>query len=81
MSELPASQYLQVWRARLSMAERGVTSPPPHVVATMRRLVEAFSAMDPKAEVRVEIHEGRTRFIAVATGELLAEYSFTDDAP
>jgi len=46
----------------------------------MRRLVTAFSRVDPEAEIKVETHEGQARFIVAATGELLAEYSFTKDA-
>lgn len=80
MSELSAQHYLEVWRRRLNMAERGVTSPSPDMIPVMRRLVGVFSALDPKAEVRVETSGGHARFIAVATGELLAEYDFTNVA-
>ena len=62
------------------MAERGVISPSPDMVPVMRRLVSALSRVDPKAEIKVETHEGQARFILAATGELLAEYSLTKDA-
>lgn len=75
MSELPAQHYLDIYRFRLSMVERGLTSPKPEVVTFSRQLVSALSQMEPSSKVRLEIHEGRTRFIAVSTGEVIAEHS------
>ena len=80
MSDLSAEHYLGIWRTRLSMAEDGVTSPRPEVVSGMRRLVAGLSALAPKAKVRLEIHGSHAQFIAAATGELLGEFTFTNDA-
>lgn len=62
------------------MAERGVTSPQPDVVAGMRRLVAGLSVLEPNAEVRPEIRGQQTRFIVAATGDLLGAFTFTSDA-
>lgn len=78
MSALSAQHYLRIYRTRLSMAERGMTSTRPEIVSGMRRFVAALSALAPDATVQLEIHGQRTRFIAAATGELLGE--FTNDA-
>ncbi|WP_156346528.1 hypothetical protein [Verrucomicrobium spinosum] len=72
--------FLKLYQMRLSMAERGVTSPHPDIVTAMRQLTTSLSAQDPDAKVRLEIHGSRTRFIATATGELLGEFHHTDDA-
>ena len=80
MSELTAQHYLNVWRGRLSMAERGVSSPPPAFIAVMRRLVAAFSKLDQNTEVRGETHGSQMRFIAAPTSELIAKYDFKNVA-
>ena len=80
MSDLSAQHYLGIYQTRLSMAERGVTSPRAEIVTGMRRLVAGLSALDADAKVRLEIHGSHTRFISAATGELLGEFTFTNDA-
>ena len=84
MSDLSALHYLGIYQTRLSMAERGVTSPKPEVVAFMRRLVAALSALSPTAAIRLEAQgdhaRHHARFIAAATGDLLGEFTFTHDA-
>lgn len=80
MSDLPVQHYLYVYQARLSMAERGVTSPPPQIVTAMRQLVTTLSAQDPTAKVRLEIDGGQVRFLAAATGDLLGELRLQNHA-
>jgi hypothetical protein len=75
MGEHSVQHYLEIYRFRLSMVERGVTSPKPEVVTFVRQLVATLSQMHPSSKVRLEMHEGRTRFTAVSTGELIAEHS------
>lgn len=80
MSDLPVHYFLKLYQGRLSMAEDGVTSPRPEIVAGIRRLIANLSVQDPNAKVRLE-HDGvRVRFIAAATGELLGEFHHTKDA-
>lgn len=81
MNDLPAQHFLKIYRGRLSMAKRGVTSPPAEFVAQVRRLVAGLSAVAPSIAVRLDIEgtvrlgmEGkRVKFIAAETGELIGE--------
>lgn len=80
MSDLPVQHYLKLYQLRVSMAERGVTSPPPDLVSSMRHLIAGLSAQPPDAGVRLEMEGNRTRFIAATTGELLGEFNHTNNA-
>ncbi len=80
MSDLSAQHYLGIYQTRLRMVEKGTTHPKPEVVAGMKRLVAGLSAMPSDAGVRLEIQDGRTRFRAAGTGDLIAEFDFKDDA-
>lgn len=71
MDDLPAQRLLKIWQLRLSMAERGVTNPPPDLIPHMRQLVAGLSALDPEAPVRLERHGERMNFIAAETGMVI----------
>ena len=80
MSDLSAQHYLDIYRTRLGMAEKGTTHPKPEVVAVMRQLVAGLSALPFDAKIRLEIQGGKTRFRTASTGDLLVEFDFHDDA-
>jgi len=71
---LPAQHYLKIWQGRLSMAERGVISPPPYLILHVRELVAGLAAVDPATEVRLERNGNQMRFIAAETGGILGGY-------
>jgi len=73
MDDLPAQRLLKIWQLRLSMAERGVTNPPPYLMPHMRELVAGLAALDPEAPVRLERHGNQMRFIAAETGAIIAD--------
>jgi hypothetical protein len=80
MTDLSAQHYLGIYQTRLKMAEKGTIHPKPEVVAGMRQLITGLSAMPSDAKVRLEIQDGKTRFRAASTGDLLVEFDFKDDA-
>lgn len=73
MNDLPAQHYLKIWQRRLSMAERGVTNPPPYLVPRMRQLVEGLTAVARATAVRLERHGNQMRFVAAETGAVLGD--------
>lgn len=73
MDDLSAQHYLSIWQGRLSMAERGVTSPPPYLIPHMRQLVAVLSAVDPATAVRLERHGNQMRFVAAETGAIIGD--------
>ena len=80
MSEVTAQHLLGIYRARLSMAERGVTHPEPEVVAGVRKLVAGLAAMPPDARVTLDAQPGKYIFKSTLTGDLIAEIDFDEIA-
>lgn len=78
-SGLPANHYLQLYRARLGMAERGTTHPTQQWVEFMRNLVVNLATLDPDTPVGLEIVCGLARFTDATTGALLGEFFFGTD--
>ena len=79
MSE-SARHFLDIYRTRLDMAERGTIHPKTEVVAGMRRLVAGLSTLEPETRISLEIKPGWTLFKVAATGELVAKLEFNDKA-
>ncbi len=78
MRDLPASHYLNIYRQRLGMAEKGITHPPPETVKFVRELVGGLSVLPPDTKIRL-YSEGRyCRFTISDSGTLLAEITFPD---
>jgi len=78
MGDLPARQYLGIYRGRLAMAEKGITHPPSETVNFVRELVAGLSVLQPEMKIRLENQGGHCRFTIADSGALLAEITFPD---
>jgi hypothetical protein len=67
MSDGPVSRYLKIYRRRVSMAERGVTTPAAEVLIQMRSLVTGLEKLPSTTEVRL-VQRGRTMRFEVSDG-------------
>jgi hypothetical protein len=72
MSELSAKHYLDIFKARLSMADDKLTHPREDLVEAVRRLVKALAELDPDEKIVLEIDEGQANYRRVKTREIIA---------
>jgi hypothetical protein len=77
MSE-SARHFLDIYRTRLRMAEKGTIRPKTEVVAGMRQLVAGLSSLEPDTKITLGIQPSWTLFKVAATGELVAKIKFND---
>lgn len=79
MKDLTAIHYLEIYKKRLEMAERGITFPKQEILNFLREIIIVLSNLDSETKVKLDINDKTTKFTAVDTGELLAEYHLTDE--
>lgn len=80
MNDLPAQHYLKIFQLRLSMAERGITSPSADVVVSMRQLVAQLAAIDPATSVKLEIHGSQARYMKEETGAIIGTINLWEES-
>jgi hypothetical protein len=72
---ISVAKRLNTWHCRLEMAERGITAPSALELAFIRQEVAFLTALEPTKELAHDVHDGRVRYFATETGELIAEFS------
>ena len=73
MSDLPAKHYLDIYRRRVSMAEKGISHPSPNILVAAKQLIIKLEAMDQEDRIKLDIVGNKAQFWNSATGELLVE--------
>ncbi len=80
MTDTSALQLLNVWRARLSSAERGITTLPPQVIAASRRFVAELENLAPETRISIETYPQKWVFKQLQSGAFVGQIDFEKTA-